>query len=74
MKNYLRTIFTGIDRYNYTDPDYAYNQIEQAKFENHKRIYKNYLESLNFHRIEKMRNKYLIIYFIILKSTLIIFF
>jgi len=52
-----RTVFTGIDRYNYIDPDYAYTDAENEKLEKHKDIYKKYLESLKFHRVEKIRNE-----------------
>ena len=46
-----------MDRYNYVDPDYAFNDAENDKLEKHKNIYKKYLESLKFHRVEKIRNE-----------------
>lgn len=52
-----RTIFTGADRYNFVDPDYAYTNEEIETIENHKLVYKNYIDDLRFYREEKFRNK-----------------
>ena len=54
----LRTIFTGVDRYNYVDPDYAYTNDERMKIEVHKLIYQNYIRELKFFREEKIKTKY----------------
>ena len=54
---HIRTIFTGLDRYNYVDPDYAYTDKEQEKYERHKQIYKQYLKSLKYNRFEKIRKE-----------------
>ena len=47
-----------MDRYNYIDPDYAYTDEERIQIENHKNIYKQYIDNLKFYRAEKFRNKY----------------
>ncbi len=52
-----KTMFTKADRYNYIDPDYAYTEEDRAKIEQHKNIYKRYLEDLYFYRSEKKRSK-----------------
>ena len=52
-----RTIFTGADRYNYIDPDYAYTNQEMEAIENHKLVYKTYIDNLRFYREEKFRNR-----------------
>ncbi len=50
-------MFTGADRYNYVDPDYAYTDEERLKIERHKEIYKQYIDNLKFYRKEQNRNK-----------------
>jgi hypothetical protein len=52
-----KTLFTGVDRHNYIDLDYAYTEEERAKIEIHKSIYKRYLDDLRFFREEKLRSK-----------------
>ena len=54
---YVRTLFTGADRHNYVDPDYAYTEVEREQIELHKSIYKKYLDDLRFCREEKKRSK-----------------
>ncbi len=54
---YLRTLLTGIDRYNYIDPDYAFTDEEILQIEKHKLIYQRYLDELKFYRDEIKRNK-----------------
>lgn len=52
-----KTLLTGVDRYNYVDPDYAYTEEEREQIEKHKAIYKQYIDNLKFYRAEKERNK-----------------
>ena len=52
-----KTLLTGMDRYNYVDPDYAYTEEEREQIERHKNIYKQYIDNLKFYRAEKERNK-----------------
>ena len=54
-----RTLFTGADRHNYIDPDYAYTDEEIMSIEKHKLVYKKYIDDLRFAREEKHRSKYL---------------
>ena len=58
----FKTLFTGIDRYNYVDPDYAYTDAEMKQIESHKLIYKKYLNEMRFDREEKLRNKEHVLY------------
>ncbi len=52
-----KTLFTGMDRHNYVDRDYAYTDEEMEQIERHKFIYKQYIDNLKFFRAEKRRNK-----------------
>ncbi|CAF0834043.1 unnamed protein product [Brachionus calyciflorus] len=52
-----KTLYTGADRYNYVDPDFAYTEDELKQIEQHKSVYKKYIDDLRFFREEKRRNK-----------------
>jgi hypothetical protein len=58
-----RTPFTGVDRYNYVDEEYAYTNEEIKKIEKQKLLYRKYIEDLQYYRAEKLRIKYREIYF-----------
>ncbi len=53
----FKTLMTGQDRYNYVDPDYAYTDAEREQIDNHKAIYKQYIDNLKFYRAERALKK-----------------
>lgn len=54
------TVFTGAERYTYTDPDYMYTEEELAMVNNNKDQYATYIRELRDRREEKRRNGYVI--------------
>ncbi|XP_043927775.1 cilia- and flagella-associated protein 47 [Protopterus annectens] len=53
-KNYM-TIFTKTERYSYVDPEYAYTDEQQSQRITHKQYYRNFINSLREHRMEKQK-------------------
>ena len=53
----LRTVFTGKERYTYTDPDYEYTTEENATVNQNKEFYAKYIRDLRERREEKRRNQ-----------------
>ncbi|XP_070190234.1 cilia and flagella-associated protein 47-like isoform X3 [Littorina saxatilis] len=52
-----KTLFTGMDRYNYVDSDYAFEDDEISLRKGHRNAYVEHLHFLRDHRHEKMQQK-----------------
>lgn len=50
---HFRTIFTKIPRYDYTDPDYEYTDLEKLERKAHRDYYTNYINNLRTIRLRK---------------------
>lgn len=48
---FSRTLFTGIERYTYVDPDYAFTEEEEQLRLQHKQQYLDYIKSLRKSRL-----------------------
>lgn len=53
-----RTIFTGIKRYHYIDPTYAFTVEEEKQRQQHKQIYINFISRLRWKRQQKIKERY----------------
>ncbi|XP_077461697.1 cilia- and flagella-associated protein 47-like isoform X1 [Stigmatopora argus] len=53
----FRTIFTGVQRYTYLDPDYSLTLEETEKRQLHKQRYTEFLEQLRQTRLDKIKTK-----------------
>lgn len=49
-----RTIFAGIARHNYVDPDYAYTDDQMEAIRRHKQFYIDFIESLSSGKRNKL--------------------
>ncbi|XP_074645875.1 cilia and flagella-associated protein 47-like isoform X2 [Tubulanus polymorphus] len=49
-KEQYKTIFTGMDRHTYIDPDYAYTEEEAAKVKAHRDFYKQFISDMRENR------------------------
>ncbi|GAB1302928.1 Cilia and flagella-associated protein 47 [Apodemus speciosus] len=56
---HFRTIFTKMPRYDYTDPDYEYTDLEKLERKAHRDYYTNYINNLRSIRLHKeaLRNR-----------------
>ncbi|XP_063136439.1 cilia- and flagella-associated protein 47 isoform X2 [Rattus norvegicus] len=50
---HFRTIFTKMPRYDYTDPDYEYTDLEKLERKAHRDYYTNYINNLRTVRLHK---------------------
>ncbi|XP_046887323.1 cilia- and flagella-associated protein 47-like [Hypomesus transpacificus] len=48
-----RTIFTGVERYRYTDPDYSYSEEEEQQRQRHRQLYLTFIRSLRETRLHR---------------------
>ncbi|XP_057679008.1 cilia- and flagella-associated protein 47-like isoform X2 [Corythoichthys intestinalis] len=53
----FRTIFTGVQRYTYLDPDYSLTWEETEKRQLHRQRYTNFLKQLRQSRLQKIKTK-----------------
>lgn len=55
--NLLRTIFKGLPRHNYIDPDYAYTADQANVNQRHKQYYIDFIKELGQNRINKLTTR-----------------
>ena len=55
---YLRTQFTGIQRYSYIDPDFALTDEETQRKQEHTQLYLNYIRDSRTYRELKSNKRY----------------
>jgi len=53
----LRTIFNGLVRHNYVDPDYAYTDDQADVVQRHRQYYTDFIDELRQNRINKLMSK-----------------
>ncbi|XP_012663036.2 cilia- and flagella-associated protein 47 [Otolemur garnettii] len=56
-RKHFRTIFTKTPRYNYVDPDYAYNELEKMRNEIHDNYYTMYIKHLRSVRLKQEKER-----------------
>ncbi|XP_064627283.1 cilia- and flagella-associated protein 47-like isoform X2 [Lineus longissimus] len=56
-KENYKTIFTGMERHTYVDPDYAYTDGEEAARKLHKKYYQSFIGDRRENRINKLKAK-----------------
>ncbi|XP_054654983.1 cilia and flagella-associated protein 47-like [Dunckerocampus dactyliophorus] len=52
-----RTIFTGVHRYSYVDPEYGFTWKELAQRQKHRQSYADFIRQLRQARLQKMKTK-----------------
>ncbi|KAM3585737.1 uncharacterized protein V6R79_025810 [Siganus canaliculatus] len=52
-----RTIFTGVRRYNYVDPSYAYTDEEEMQRQQHQQFYADFIKQLRKKRLQKIKER-----------------
>ncbi|CAL8289677.1 unnamed protein product [Lota lota] len=52
-----RTIFTGVRRYRYVDPDYAFTEEEDEDRKRHQQAYLNFIDQLRQNRLQKVQER-----------------
>ena len=55
---YLRTKFTGVERYSYIDPDFALTDEEEKRKEDHKNLYLDYIRDCRAFREMKTKKRF----------------
>ena len=53
-----RTIFTGVRRYRYVDPDYAFTEDEEEDRKRHQQAYLDFIGQLRKNRLQKVQERY----------------
>ena len=55
---FFRTLFTGIERYTFVDPDYAFTDQEEQQKVEHKQKYLDYIATLRQNRQADKKRRY----------------
>ena len=55
---FFRTLFTGIERYTFVDPDYAFTDQEEQQRVEHKQKYLDYIATLRQNRQADKKRRY----------------
>ena len=58
MLFFSRTLFTGIERYTFVDPDYAFTDQEEKQRVEHKQKYLDYIATLRQKRQADKKRRY----------------
>lgn len=59
---FFRTLFTGIERYTFVDPDYAFTDEEEQLRLEHKQQYLDYIKTLRQNRLADKKTRYPALY------------
>lgn len=57
----FRTLFTGIERYTFVDPDYAFTDEEHRLRMEHEQQYLDYIKTLRGNRLADEKTRYTVI-------------
>ncbi|KAM3857125.1 cilia and flagella-associated protein 47-like [Diretmus argenteus] len=52
-----RTIFTGVERYHYVDPDYAFTEDEEQQRQGHRQTYIDFIKQLRQARLQRIKDR-----------------